>query len=133
MFVLIAAYAFVMSCGDSDSPSDPDGSGACPPVTSKRKVVRMLGSPDFRFEPQDLTVNRGDTVIWCNESLAIHTTTSGSACTPDGLWNSGTIGTNARFAVVFDSTGVDTVGTIPYFCVPHCKNFNMVGTVTINP
>jgi plastocyanin len=50
---------------------------------SKTHTVTIEG---MRFQPERLTVARGDTVVWVNKDLAPHTATS-----KDGVFDSGTI------------------------------------------
>ncbi len=81
---------------------------------------------DFAFQPQTVTINAGDTVIWTLNGDAPHTVTSGPGCTPDGMFNSGTLG-SAPFSITFN-----TPGTYPYFCSFHCSSFGMTGTVIVS-
>jgi plastocyanin len=53
------------------------------PATSKAHTVIMEG---VRFQPERLTVARGDTVVWVNKDLVAHTATSDA-----GSFDSGTI------------------------------------------
>lgn len=131
-FAKIAALGFAVLAG-CESKSMDEESVSCPSSTATKKVVELLGSPSFAFSPKDLTINRGDTVVWCSLGDAVHTTTSGADCTADGLWDSGSMGQNSTFMIVFDSTGVDVVGTIPYFSSPQCQCCAMDGTITVNP
>lgn len=82
---------------------------------------------DFAFQPKTVTINVGDTVIWTLNGAAPHTVTSGPPdCTPDGMFNSGTLG-SAPFSITFN-----TPGTFPYFCSFHCASVGMTGTVIVN-
>lgn len=80
---------------------------------------------DFAFQPQTVTINAGDTVTWTLNGSAPHTVTSGSGCTPNGIFNSGTLG-SSPFSITFN-----TPGTYPYFCSFHCFS-GMTGTVIVN-
>ena len=82
---------------------------------------------NFFFSPANLTVEEGDTVQWINTSSSYHTTTSGTGCSPDGLWDSGLIAPGGDFILQFNNTG-----TYPYYCTPHC-GLGMTGTITVNP
>ena len=125
---LLLSVAFAMgvaTCSDdSENPMAPAPNG-----TAVRRVVLMK---DNFFSPVSLTIRRGDTIAWLNAGTTVHTSTSGTSCNWDGLWDTGLLNTGESFAVVFDSTGVDTVGAIPYYCIPHCR-VGMTGTVTITP
>ena len=86
-------------------------------------TVQMVGTS---FSPQSLTIEEGDVVMWTNASPVIHTSTSGSACSPNGTWNSGNIFPGFSFSFTFNNAG-----TFPYFCIPHCFVL-MIGTITVN-
>ncbi|MDP2726905.1 MAG: cupredoxin domain-containing protein, partial [Dehalococcoidia bacterium] len=64
---------------------------------------------DYRFDPVDLMILAGTTVVWTNDGNAPHTITSGAA-----LWDSGTISSGQTFSRTFD-----TPGTFPYHCIFH--------------
>ena len=138
MFVtaLVAALVFgssaFVSCGGGGGGGG--GGPVAPPGSPTTKVVNMVGSPGgFAFSPRNLTIDRGDTVIWFNATAVIHTTTEGTGCTPQSpLWNSGNLASGDMFMAIFGSAGIDTTGMLPYFCIPHCAQ-GMTGTLTINP
>ena len=122
--LFLVALTIVAGCGDdSTGPSKP------PESTATKKVVQVQNNS---FSPKDLTVDSGDTVVWFNAGSAGHTTTSGGGCSPDGLWDSGGLGSGDSYSVVFGDAGVTQTGTIPYYCIPHCGT-GMTGTVTVNP
>jgi plastocyanin len=126
--VLVIGAALLMgisACGNDDS-----GNPVSPPPSSEHKTVVQIR--DNVFSPKDLTISVGDTVEWVNVGNNQHTTTSGSGCAENGLWNSGTLSNNQKFMVIFDAGHVSQTGTIPYFCIPHCA-LNMTGSVTVNP
>lgn len=77
---------------------------------------------DYRFEPQDLPVLAGTTVVWTNNGIAPHTTTSSSA-----VWDSGTLSPGQSFSLTFD-----TPGSFPYHCLFHQGlGLGMSGVVTV--
>ena len=79
------------------------------------------------FSHQDLTISVGTVVIWTNQGIYTHTSTSGqSPPTPDGIWNTGSLGGGQSSAQI----AFNTPGTFPYFCSIH--NF-MTATVTVTP
>ncbi len=122
-FAIIVLMGLVGCSKDSSTPmSTPKG-------TTTRKIVQVKNN---FFSPKDLTVAVGDTVVWFNAGSGGHTSTSGTSCTSDGLWNSGSLSSGDSFEVVFDPNHVNVTGTIHYFCIPHCT-VGMVGTVTVNP
>jgi len=74
--------------------------------------VVVIQPPDvigWRYEPAVLTVTAGSTVTWVNQGTTPVTVTS-----PDGLFDSDTIGPGASFSYTFD-----TPGSFRYFCVPY--------------
>ncbi len=79
-----------------------------------------------QFNPANLTVNVGDTVIWRNNSFLQHTVTSGNSCSANGTFNSGLINPDIVFQYTFTS-----IGDFPYFCILHCLA-GMRGTVTVD-
>ncbi|HSB04797.1 MAG TPA: CHRD domain-containing protein [Thermodesulfobacteriota bacterium] len=96
-------------------------------VASSYSAVITVDMKDFAFDPPIVHINPGDTVKWENKTTTgvQHTSTSGTGCTPDGIWDSGFLNPNQTFERVFD-----TAGTFPYICTPHCL-IGMVGTVVV--
>lgn len=78
------------------------------------------------FNPAQLIINAGDTVIWRNNSFLQHTVTSGTSCSPNGTFNSDLMDPDILFEYTFSS-----VGDFPYFCILHCLS-GMRGTVTVD-
>lgn len=95
--------AFVSACG---------GPHASPPTTHR---IAIRG---FLFDPAEVVVAVGDTVIWMNEDLLPHTATSAA-----GGWDTGSIATGDSAIVVMDRLGVNS-----YLCTFHP---NMVGEVVV--
>jgi plastocyanin len=87
-----------------------------------RNQVAML---DFRFHPESLNVSTGDTVTWVNKGRVPHTTTSGVAGKPDGLWDTKHLARGESFSYVFSQPG-----TYRYFCRPH-HGLGMKGVVVV--
>ena len=83
-----------------------------------------VGAENFGFSPAAVTISVGDTVQWVL-SNGSHTTTSGAALTPDGLWNQ-VITAEAPVLVTFDQAG-----QFPYYCRFHADS--MRGTVVVEP
>jgi plastocyanin len=90
-------------------------------------TVEVQMTSGLRFVPADVTINAGDTIRWSNAGGGTHTTTSGTNCTPDGLWNA-----NVNSVQTFERVFTDA-GDFPYFCAVafHCQS-GMVGTITVN-
>jgi plastocyanin len=74
---------------------------------------------NMAFEPGTITVTANTTLIWINKDALAHTVTSNT-----GLFDSGSISTNATFTCLFI-----TPGSYPYHCSIHPS---MSGTVIVN-
>jgi len=70
------------------------------------------------------TIRAGETIMWTWVS-GTHSTTSGTCCTADGKWDSGTK-SSGSFSQTFP-----TAGNFPYFCTVHLAA--MTGNVVVNP
>lgn len=77
------------------------------------------------YNPQQLTVNQGDTVTWVNDDTEPHTVTSGVGAglksvqtnergTPDGIFDSQFFGAGKSWSYTFKNAG-----TYSYFCTIH--------------
>lgn len=108
LFLTLSFY----SCGSSTDPGidngNGNGNGAGTPGPNE---VWMVGQS---FTPGNLEVETGTTVTWENNSSEVHTVTSGSNRTHDGLFDSGNISPGGTYSYTFDDSG-----TYNYFCVPH--------------
>jgi predicted lipoprotein with Yx(FWY)xxD motif len=74
----------------------------------------------FAFSPQEVKINRGDTVVWTNSDSAPHTVSSDSGKELD----SGTLSKGQTFSHTFDSAG-----TFAYHCSNHPSMKAKVTTV----
>ena len=94
-------------------------------------VVMSLGSSSSTggqgYQPDQITVSPGATVMWDNQDNALHTATSGNpdTATPDGKFDTGIIGANQQSKPVTMPT---EPGDYVYFCTLHPF---LVGTVTV--
>jgi plastocyanin len=70
---------------------------------------RTIAIAQFTFSPKELHVARGDTVVWENADILLHTTTADSAA-----WSSGELAPRARFRFVASDTG-----RFAYHCASH--------------
>lgn len=76
------------------------------------------------FDPSDISVKAGTTVVWTNKDAAAHTVTSGNPnAAPSGTFDSGLIKSGNTFEYKFNSTG-----KTEYFCTIHPW---MTGKVTV--
>lgn len=83
-------------------------------------------SDNFVFSPRFLIVEQGDWVRW--KSIAVgttHSTTSGSGCVSNGLWNVSLM-PNGQYTRLF----MNAPSVLQYFCVHHCS-FGMTGQVQV--
>jgi plastocyanin len=71
------------------------------------------------FNPVNITITSGTTVIWSNKDGTDHTVTSNT-----GLFDSGSISNNGTYSHTFSS-----IGTFPYHCTIHTT---MTGSVIVN-
>lgn len=85
----------------------------------------------YRFVPDTLTVQQGDSVHWTNDDTQPHTTTSGTGCVPNSgpyAWDSGLMSAGHDFGVRFNFPQ----GDYSYLCQYHCSApFNMLGRITV--
>lgn len=90
---------------------------------AREHVVQVVSN---RFQPANLSIQAGDTVRWVFQS-GLHTTTSGSGCSPDGHWDSGNPGAVSSY--VHGAT-FKSAGNFSYYCKPHCT-LGMTGRITV--
>jgi len=78
----------------------------------------------FMFDPQDLTVQVGETVTWTNNDDVPHTVTAGTPDMPTPEeFDSGVLQPGDTFTYTFDEAG-----TFDYFCTLHP---DMTATITV--
>ena len=95
------------------------------------------------FDPEDITVEAGDTVVWENVGTVGHSVTAYEENIPDGAdyWASGGFDNEADARSGYPDQGdvpggesyrytFETVGTHDYFCIPH-ETVGMVGSVEV--
>ena len=113
--LILAALAFVVSCGGSSStPTSPS------PGTNGTAVSIVSGAgllTTTAYSPNPLTITAGSTVTWTNRDTVTHTTTSDT-----GLFD-GNLVPNAQFSFTFQNKG-----TFAYHCTLHP---GMVATVVV--
>jgi plastocyanin len=100
------------------------GLGAAPvPADTMGPNMVMVIMKGFQFGPRDVTVKRGDTLVWVNKEAPRHTATA-----DDMGFNSGTMGREDTFSSTFNETG-----TFPYYCRFHGDKggVGMAGTVVV--
>ena len=97
----------------------------CPSVASATTVTVTVGNNCLCFSPDPVMIHPGDTVHWTWSSSG-HSTTSGTSCSPNGIWDSGVINQGSTFDHTFNSAG-----SFPYYCSMHCS-VGMTGTVIVS-
>src|SRR5437899_9560940 len=114
-FLALALPALLFPCG-APAALEPGIDIAAP------RVAIVTVDSALVFHPSRVVIEQGDAVRWSALASSIHTTTSGTNCVADTLWNAslGTIGTN--FTRAFPEPPRD----FPFFCSPHC-GLGMVG------
>jgi plastocyanin len=88
-------------------------------VETREPVVHTVTIEATRFQPTELTVKAGDSILWVNKDLFPHTVTSKRA----GLFDSRVIAAGASWTYT-----PTTKGIAPYFCVFHPT---MTGTLRV--
>lgn len=88
--------------------------------TEPDATVMMVG---LRFNPVEVHIPAGGTVLWVNSSRLAHTVTA-----DDDSWDSGDVEVGDTFSMNFD-----TPGTYGYFCIPHgSPGVGMAATVIVD-
>src|SRR5437773_5288596 len=77
------------------------------------------------FNPRNMTITAGDTIVWVN--VAFHSVTGPTGGEP---FCGSTI---FRASDVWCSSTFNVPGTYNYYCIPHAFEFNMRGSVTVQP
>ena len=108
------------------------------PLARPARIVDVSVGPGgtFSFDPNDVTINVGDTVRWTFAAIG-HTVVSGSACVANNQFCSPS-DANCAFTPTSPSGAVysrtfNQAGTFPYFCSSHCVLYKMVGIIAVNP
>ena len=104
-----------------------------PPTVPDTTVVGMSNALDFT--PDSVVIEAGETVVWRNSSVLVHTVTAiadsaadpGRVELPDGAepFGSGRLGPNETYRRTFE-----VPGTYRYVCLPH-EAAGMIGTVVV--
>jgi plastocyanin/LysM repeat protein len=143
---IYAGMSIAIPCFDSYSPSDsytyptPTPSSTIPPTPTPTPVAEPTSTAtsgqaivvmrNLAFNPADVTIHVGQTVVWQNQDSVAHTTTSGSCsgnvCTPSPGWDSGILNPGQSFSHTFNAAG-----TFTYYCKIH--GAAMQGVVRVMP
>lgn len=117
----VAALLLMALSGCGSYSSSPTMTSPTPTASGSGGVSIVSGASargSSAYAPNPISVAVGGTVTWINNDSTTHTATSDT-----GAWNSGNIAPGASFSRTFPSAG-----TFPYHCVLHP---GMVGTVTV--
>ena len=87
-------------------------------ATQARAATHEVTIQNFAFEPADLTIAAGDTVVFTNADGAPHTATA-----DNGSFDTGRLSRNQSAELTFSAAG-----SFSYFCAFHP---NMKGTITV--
>lgn len=123
--------------GDGGSDGEDGDSG-------EQRTVEM--TDDLQFDPNEITISVGDTIVWENTGQVAHSVTAYEDEIPDDADYFASGGYDSEQAArdgysaddpesgaipggeTFEHT-FETAGTYEYFCIPH--ESNMVGTVQV--
>lgn len=108
--------------------------------TQTPSVTDIAAGPEkrLRFDPEAVTINAGDTIVWTFKSDGHNVTTKPGASekceTPDGAKPFASYEGDNHFEVVpngrmYEQT-FDITGKYVYVCAPHADQ-GMIGTVTV--
>lgn len=106
--ILVIAVVAVGCGSDADQPTTPR---AASPAASQGTMPSdgTIAIEDFKFVPEEVTVDVGTTVTWTNEDAAPHTATA-----DDGSFDTGNLREGDAGEVTFGKAG-----SFAYFCEFH--------------
>ena len=117
---LLTCAAALGACGGSEetAPQSAESTPAAAEATVAEGAVRV-GMKDFKFVPENVQVEVGQTITWVNEDTAQHNAVAAEGDGPKSeLFNQGES----------YSWKAEQAGTIPYVCTIHP---GMEGTITV--
>ncbi|MEK7636352.1 MAG: plastocyanin/azurin family copper-binding protein [Patescibacteria group bacterium] len=79
------------------------------PVVSAPSTVASIAIENFAFNPAEIKIPVGSTVVWTNKDTIKHTATA-----DNGIFDSGLLGIRESFKFTFTKPGI-----YPYHCTPH--------------
>jgi plastocyanin len=94
-------------------------------VAASSAVQVPVSMIDNAFSPDSVQIAPGDSIVWTNNGVNPHTSTSGVSGVPDGLWNSGTLSHGSKFI-----RGFATSGRFSYYCQLHYM-LGMTGVIKV--
>ena len=89
-----------------------------------KSVTHQVTIKDMKFDPENVEIAPGDTVVWTNQDDIEHSVMSGTPENRDGRFDVRLTGKGTNGGVEFGKTGV-----YPYFCDRHQS---MRGEIRVN-
>lgn len=121
----LATAVVLAACGGGGGgPSGGGGYGGNDNGSGDDGASGDVAMRDDFFQPEEVTIERGTTLIWANQGQNVH-----SARPDDGTsWNDEDVAPNGTFSVRFDEAG-----EYPYHCRYHgaAGGVDMAGTVIV--
>lgn len=117
----LALAAILVACFSEHSEPETDNSALCSSAPgSLVNGSTLVTIHDFAFEPQNVQIQAGSSVVWvnCESTPTDHTSSS-----DQGTWDSPLLAPGNAFTQTFS-----TAGAYPYHCAPHPF---MTATVTV--
>ncbi len=108
ILIIFGLFILVGGCSKNNYGTNAGGGGGGNPPANQ---VYMANTA---FNPASLTVSKGTQVKWTNQDPFNHTVTSGTVGSPDGIFDSGNVGSGGTFTFTFN-----TSGTFKYYCRIH--------------
>jgi plastocyanin len=104
-------------------PPTPTNDGTDTDNDTSERATQTINISDFLYNPQNLTIQVGTTVIWRNVGDLPHTVSA-----DDGLFDSGIINSGSSFEITFTESG-----EFPYYCALHGGpgQVGMAGLITV--
>ncbi len=95
--LLLLLIAAVAACGNGG-----ESQASAIPADGNTVVIK-----DFKFQPAEMTIQKGDTITWINQDSARHNAAGDS-------FDTGLLGKGESSTLTFDEAG-----TFDYICTPH--------------
>lgn len=115
VIAIIIILVFITGCGSSNTNKDTSKSVGSAQSTEKQGTINVKIN-GYKFDPQTVNINKGDTVIWENEDSIIHNIASNDFTSPS-------LSKGDTFSFTFKDAG-----TFDYICSLHA---NMKGKVIV--
>ncbi|MFQ5848037.1 MAG: DUF420 domain-containing protein [Candidatus Methylomirabilales bacterium] len=97
--------------------------GGIAKLLSGAPPVAIVVIDEIAFQPPQVTIHKGTTVVWLNQEAEVHTVTA-----DDGKFDSGDLSRGGIFSFPFTKAGA-----FPYYCIFHGDRggVDMAGTVVV--